>query len=60
MIPRRPFQTLDRPAGWTYVRFHRGRRGRRGNYSDTEIQEWASRIQRWAQDGDVYAYFNND
>jgi len=58
--PRRPFQTLDRPAGWTYVRFHRGRRGRRGNYSDTEIEEWASRIRRWAREGDVHAYYNND
>jgi uncharacterized protein YecE (DUF72 family) len=43
---------------WTYVRFHRGQRGRRGNYSETELQEWAARICGW--DGDVYAYFNND
>ena len=58
--PIRPFQTHDRPAGWTYVRFHRGRRGRRGNYSDTELVEWGQRIRRWARDGDVYAYFDND
>jgi uncharacterized protein YecE (DUF72 family) len=58
--PGRPFQTLDRPAGWTYVRFHRGRRGRRGNYSPSEIDDWAARIRSWAQDGDVYAYYNND
>lgn len=58
--PGRPFQTLDRPAGWTYVRFHRGRRGRRGNYSPSEIDDWAARIRGWARDGDVYAYYNND
>ena len=45
-------------APWTYVRFHRGLRGRRGNYSESELREWADRIRAW--DADVYAYFNND
>ena len=45
-------------APWTYVRFHRGVRGRRGNYSESELQEWSGRIRAW--DCDVYAYFNND
>jgi len=45
-------------APWTYVRFHRGLRGRRGNYSDSELREWSDRIRAW--DADVYAYFNND
>jgi uncharacterized protein YecE (DUF72 family) len=45
-------------APWTYVRFHRGVRGRRGNYSESELQEWSARIRSW--DCDVYAYFNND
>ena len=45
-------------APWTYVRFHRGVRGRRGNYSESELQEWAARIRSWSCD--VYAYFNND
>lgn len=48
-------------ADWTYVRFHYGHRGRRGNYSRTELEEWARRIASWRDDGlDVYAYFNND
>jgi uncharacterized protein YecE (DUF72 family) len=48
-------------ADWTYVRFHYGHRGRRGNYSKTELEEWAQRIASWRDDGrDVYAYFNND
>jgi uncharacterized protein YecE (DUF72 family) len=45
-------------APWTYVRFHRGLRGRNGNYSESELRDWADRIGAW--DLDVYAYFNND
>ncbi|HEY2542587.1 MAG TPA: DUF72 domain-containing protein [Gaiellaceae bacterium] len=45
-------------APWTYVRFHHGTRGRRGNYSESELREWAARIRAW--DVGVYAYFNND
>jgi uncharacterized protein YecE (DUF72 family) len=58
--PARPFQSHARTAGFTLVRFHWGARGRRGNYSETELQEWARRLRRWARDVDVYAYFNND
>jgi uncharacterized protein YecE (DUF72 family) len=47
------------PIGsWAYVRFHHGVRGRRGNYSESELREWAERIRAW--DVDTYAYFNND
>ena len=35
--PSRPFQTHELTTDWTYVRFHRGRRGRRGNYSEAEL-----------------------
>ena len=58
--PRRPFQAHRLTADWTFVRFHRGRRGRRGNYSAREIDEWGERIERWSGRADVYAYFNND
>jgi uncharacterized protein YecE (DUF72 family) len=58
--PERPFQTAERTAGWSFVRFHYGHRGRRGNYSDRELAGWAQRIRAWARTGDVYAYFNND
>jgi uncharacterized protein YecE (DUF72 family) len=58
--PQRPFQTLEPTAGWAYVRFHYGTRGRRGNYSEAELQEWAARIRRWSRRGDVYVYFNTD
>jgi uncharacterized protein YecE (DUF72 family) len=58
--PKYPFRTLDLTADWTFVRFHHGSRGRRGNYSESELQEWAARIEEWRREVDVYAYFNND
>jgi uncharacterized protein YecE (DUF72 family) len=58
--PRRPFQTHELTADWTYVRFHRSRRGRNGNYSQSELEEWRSRIAAWRSRVEVFAYFNND
>jgi uncharacterized protein YecE (DUF72 family) len=58
--PKRPFQKRDATASWRYVRFHYGTRGRDGNYSATELAEWAKRIAGWRRSRDVYAYFNND
>jgi uncharacterized protein YecE (DUF72 family) len=58
--PLRPFQSYEATADWRFIRFHFGARGRRGNYSATEIGTWAQRIAPWTSDGDVYVYFNND
>jgi uncharacterized protein YecE (DUF72 family) len=58
--PQRPFQTLELTTDWTYVRFHHGERGRRGNYSRTELEDWAATLRRIARDAEVFAYFNND
>jgi uncharacterized protein YecE (DUF72 family) len=58
--PQRPFQLHEPTADWWFVRFHRGTRGRRGNYSRTELEQWAQRIVSWRQEREVYAYFNND
>jgi uncharacterized protein YecE (DUF72 family) len=59
--PKYPFRALELTADWTFVRFHHGSRGRRGNYSERELEEWADRIAAWRNGGtDVYAYFNND
>ena len=58
--PERPFQSHEMTAGWTFVRFHYGARGRRGNYSETELEEWAKRLDAWRRDVEVFAYFNND
>jgi uncharacterized protein YecE (DUF72 family) len=56
----RPFQTRVFTADWTFVRFHYGSRGRRGNYSETELREWAALFREWRNEVDVLAYFNND
>ncbi|HXV95818.1 MAG TPA: DUF72 domain-containing protein [Gaiellaceae bacterium] len=58
--PERPFQAHELTAGWTYVRFHHGGRGRRGNYSERELDEWAERLRAWRQQVEIFAYFNND
>jgi uncharacterized protein YecE (DUF72 family) len=53
------FQTHELTADWTFVRFHAGTRGRRGNYSETELRDWAARIGSWPVT-ETYCYFNND
>ena len=58
--PKRPFQAHELTADWTFLRFHHGSRGRNGNYSERELEEWAERIDSWRARADVYAYFNND
>jgi uncharacterized protein YecE (DUF72 family) len=58
--PERPFQALELTAGWTFVRFHRGRRGRNGNYSEAELETWKRRLAAWRSRVEVFAYFNND
>jgi uncharacterized protein YecE (DUF72 family) len=52
---------LDLPRGvdtasFRFARFHHGERGRRGNYSDTELDALAAELR--GRDG--FAYFNND
>jgi uncharacterized protein YecE (DUF72 family) len=58
--PSRPFQSHEMTTDWTFVRFHHGARGRRGNYSDGELDTWARRIAQWRRRLEVFAYFNND
>ena len=58
--PERPFQSYELTADWTFIRFHYGHRGRRGNYSQRELEEWARRIEGWRGHVEVFAYFNND
>jgi uncharacterized protein YecE (DUF72 family) len=54
------FQTHEMTADWTFVRFHYGSRGRRGNYSVSELETWKRRITRWRRELEVFLYFNND
>jgi uncharacterized protein YecE (DUF72 family) len=58
--PERPWQPWTKTTDWSFVRFHYGRRGRRGNYSESELRELAPRVAELGAAGDVYAYFNND
>ena len=58
--PKWPFQARALTTDWTLVRMHHGRRGRRGNYSETELDEWARRIAQWRRRAEVFVYFNND
>jgi uncharacterized protein YecE (DUF72 family) len=54
------FQAHELTTDWTYVRFHYGSRGRRGNYSKAELEEWAGRFEEWRREVEIFAYFNND
>jgi uncharacterized protein YecE (DUF72 family) len=56
----RSFQSHELTTDFTYVRFHHGTRGARGNYSESELEEWAQRFEDWAQHVAIWAYFNND
>jgi uncharacterized protein YecE (DUF72 family) len=56
----RAFQPQELTADFAYVRLHHGARGRRGNYSPSELEDWAGRIASWAHTVDVFVYFNND
>jgi uncharacterized protein YecE (DUF72 family) len=58
--PERDFQTHEITADWTFIRFHFGRRGRRGNYAESELRTWQRRIAAWRSRFEVFAYFNND
>jgi uncharacterized protein YecE (DUF72 family) len=58
--PSRPFVERRIVTGWTYLRLHRGRRGRNSNYSDAELATWKRRIAAWRSRTEVFAYLNND
>jgi uncharacterized protein YecE (DUF72 family) len=58
--PQRPFQPHERTADWMFVRLHYGARGRRGNYSARELEQWRDRIAAWRRSAEVFVYLNND
>jgi uncharacterized protein YecE (DUF72 family) len=58
--PKWPFQARKLTTDWAYIRFHHGRRGHGGNYSNTELATWRRRIAAWRSRTEVFAYFNND
>jgi uncharacterized protein YecE (DUF72 family) len=56
--PQRPWQPWTTTTDWSFVRFHYGKRGRRGNYSETELREKAELVAGLGTD--AWVYFNND
>ncbi len=57
---RWPYEELI-VADYVYLRFHGGETLYGSNYSDGELQGWASKARVWLDDKkDIYAYFNND
>jgi uncharacterized protein YecE (DUF72 family) len=58
--PERPWQPHVITAPFTFVRFHYGARGRRGNYARPELEAWADELLRLSEQAEVLAYFNND
>ncbi len=58
--PERPFQSHEITAKLDLRSLPLGRRGRRGNYSERELEDWRRRIASWRSQVEVYAYFNND
>ncbi|MFD9002910.1 DUF72 domain-containing protein [Streptomyces sp. NPDC059582] len=57
----RPVTPLWRTTDWGYVRFHHGRARPWPRYGRRSLSTWARRIaDTWCENGDVYAYFNND
>lgn len=53
---------VRKPIGkFVYLRFHGRKKLYTSNYSDSELEVWAKRMQEWKDKGhDIYAYFNND
>jgi uncharacterized protein YecE (DUF72 family) len=52
---------LWRTAGWGYLRLHEGDGAPWPSYREATLGTWAERIAAtWADDSDVYVYFNND
>jgi uncharacterized protein YecE (DUF72 family) len=59
--PRRPWiDDVVLTADWTFLRFHYGRVGERGNYAESELLTWAARVRALRRSVEVFAYFNND
>ena len=49
-----------RTGDFTYLRLHGDEQLYVSGYSDAALRRWAAKIRRWASNGDVYCYFDND
>lgn len=57
----RPRIPLWRTAPWAYLRMHEGAALPWPRYGEQALRSWVRRLsETWAEDADVYVYFNND
>jgi uncharacterized protein YecE (DUF72 family) len=47
-------------ADFVYIRLHGEHELYASGYEDESLARWAARIRAWAENGDVYCYFDND
>jgi uncharacterized protein YecE (DUF72 family) len=47
-------------ANFVYLRLHGRSSLYSANYTNKELENWASKIKNWAKAKDLYVYFNND
>jgi uncharacterized protein YecE (DUF72 family) len=50
----------DVTADFVYIRLHGEHELYASGYEDASLERWAARIRAWAENGDVYCYFDND
>jgi uncharacterized protein YecE (DUF72 family) len=57
---RRFPMAIEQTSDFVYVRLHGDVELYASGYSSEALDTWAERCRRWAEDGDVYVYFDND
>jgi uncharacterized protein YecE (DUF72 family) len=57
---RRPLPDARPTSELAYLRLHYGHRGRGGNYSESELDDWRRRIAVWRSHRPAFVYLNND
>ncbi len=54
------FPVIDEPtADFVYVRLHGSQELYASDYGPAELDDWAARVRTWAEDRDVFVYFDN-
>jgi uncharacterized protein YecE (DUF72 family) len=51
---------IQQTSDFMYVRLHGDEELYTSGYGPQALDQWAERCRRWAEDGDVYVYFDND
>ncbi|MBE7170354.1 MAG: DUF72 domain-containing protein [Williamsia sp.] len=59
-MPKSKHETLNKAAGFVYIRFHGVNGDYTGSYTDDQLGAQAQKVRHWLNEGkDVYVYFNN-